>query len=171
MEYMTVAFLSSARANTKVGSKQRKPIESLKGSHFVNGRKERKHKYKYRFPVYDQSGTVNWLGTNEKKDPRREITTRGMAKNSWAWLMVKIYSKGAKPRYGGKDGRRASRKFISMKKRLKAFNPSVEIENRISYMLKVFPDVVRIALRKANKGVAYKIKHGLNRYYKRKVFI
>jgi hypothetical protein len=108
--------------------------------------------------VLHQNKAPTFIPTNSKKDARRVIKLRGLAKSSWGWMLARFGKSGGEVlrRGGGMAGR-----LVNVSKEKIASEYAVQLVNRIGYISKIVPNVMEIALHKASNA----IRKNLERQY------
>jgi hypothetical protein len=146
VEYAAVMVAKSLRARTPMGRKKR---DVFPNPHRTGKGKSAKGA-KYVIQYLNQGGAPTFLPVNSKTSPRRVIKQRGLAKSSWGWILLNLGS----PQ--GRDTAVAgglARKYIEVTKRTADLNPSVRIQNKLSYLDKIIPGIVGEALRAATSAM------------------
>ena len=98
-----------------------------------------------------QNGPAFMLGSYEKKDPRRKIQNRGLAKKTWNVMVGKL---GAMK--GGAGGAHDSNYRISKYNEKLGDNAGsivVRLVNKLSYLEKAYPGITNTAIRKGTAAM------------------
>jgi len=164
-----INFLQSARENTGVGKEKLRKVISNPA---YASRKRGEKVGKYLIVVRTQRrgiGKIIHLPTSRKKDPGnpiRKVPRRGLAKQSWNWMFAGIGMPG--------ESAMASRAGVSPSRLVKVkaqvhriIRPSVEYENRLSYLQIANPGIHALALRNAAKKMQSNLDRGIKSKYER----
>ena len=136
------AFIKSARANTKMGRKLRDVIDNPDW-------KPRSGRARYLIRVLHQGDAApTYIPANKRSDPRRVISRRGTAKNTWNGCLRRLG--GSAKTVGGGHGS----KYGTAKKRLQEAVPSIEIINPLSYLPIIHPNILEETMQRTNHRMA-----------------
>ena len=149
--WASIRFSMAGRARSKVGKKWR----TIEQNPDANSKR-----FKYRVTFKSQDGPDTYRYTNQKRPQFREIKRRGLAKDSWRWLLAAL----GKSR-GTLTSRGRSKWAADVKDRSKSSNPEVELVNRLGYITLAFPGIQGDALTSATNAM----KHSLERTVKRQM--
>lgn len=156
-----IKFVVSGRANTKLGKANRQVVAN------PDYDAKRRRGYRLHILAYRPDGTINRIPTNSRTDVRRRIRRRGLAKQSWSWMLAGISApRGSDPL---KDRRGISASgIVSVLQNLgRHARPSVEYANSLRYLEVANPGVHSIALRKASNSMEGMLARNIRSKYER----
>lgn len=100
--------------------------------------------------VRRQGKTQVLLPTNQRRDPRRTIKRRGMAKAVNKILKGMVAGRAAS---GGGSSIRGVAKWAHVRKDLKGREPQIEITNKLTYLNAAYPGIEATAVRKGTSAI------------------
>lgn len=165
LKFFAIRVAMAGRSRTKRGKKFRKIIQNPLWTP-GRGRNRSKH-LRYLIVVKRQKKRDLLLPKRNKKkagDSRVLIKRAGMAKQSWGWMLAA---------FGKNKGntKKVSRKFIKVQKFFKVLTPKIILENRLTYINTLHPniekDVTQAALNYILKRQEQKKAKQLQKQFKR----
>jgi len=153
-----IKFAQSARKATRDQLKastwaKRKVTKTKEGRRTV---------YKVHYKKQSGAETIKTFAKAPKqKGPPRVSPQKGLAEQSWKWMLAAMNraGKGAGV-YKGKKSRAGT---VKVDKKLNGANPSIRMLNKLTYLDVAFPGVVSTALNKASKGMEKQINDRIDR--------
>jgi hypothetical protein len=145
VEQAAVYFCQSAGKLSPMAGKRRKVFANPQRK----GRGKNATGAKYRFRVYTQSKTF-WMYTDDRMDARRTIGYAGALRNTWRG-MIRTFSRKSSGKTLGTGGGDIRKLMAAISGRFTgkgADNPTVTMQNRLSYLLTVTPNVGEQAMQK-----------------------
>jgi len=135
LQWASILFLRSCRAATPIAVKQR-PIRDSEDPRW-------RSRLPYQMEVWRQGWTApEWRGIASASDPKRAVPRRGAARNSWYRAFRDLGSSASL------EGTGYGKALSSATKRFQGPAPEVQIDNVVSYMPIIAPNVYDISLGK-----------------------
>lgn len=98
-----------------------------------------------------------------ERDKRRKIRRRGLAKEHWSWMRLRLIK-----RFGGKTFPGVRRSAVqTVTDRRRRSQPAVVLESRLDYINKIAPNLAREALSAAARGIEHRIDRKVTRELQR----
>lgn len=154
VKHAFLVFGISGRANTKRGVNLRQVFPNPDRNNPNARTKRGKRPAPFLIQYLYQSRPPRLAPARRKSDPRRRIRMRGLARASWGWMMQRIFS----GRVEANPYRIAKHSVMSVVDGTKrGTNPFVDFHDKLVYLLKVHPDVGRVAMAKAANRMQHQL--------------
>jgi hypothetical protein len=142
VRWAAIRYCKAARAATKVAPKKRRIVKNAKkaGNKTATRNKNQNLFYAQKkmgsgkpdvyIPIVARSKEI------ARADPRATITKRGLAANTWRWMIGRIGGAGAKPGMFTNPGAFATDnkgRFMRVTNNLRKFNPEMRLLDKLDY--------------------------------------
>lgn len=160
VKWGAITFAQKARKKSEPGEKKRAIVDNPNRT----GRGQRAKGAKYLIVVKTQKGADRYIPTNKKSDRRAKISRRGLAQNSWGFMLRKL----GQSRAGGKkvDKGRGRRAVVVKKKLQSSIAPEILLKNTLDYISTAYPGIVEESLREATRQMLIRIEKGVTKAFK-----